>query len=48
VRDYKIDPVRIKLIRNCIDAGKFRFSGEGRRRIRKEFGVTEEQLLWVQ
>ncbi len=45
VRDYKIDPVRIKLIRNCIDAGKFRFSAEGRRRVRKEFGVTEEQLL---
>ena len=45
VRDYKIDPVRIKLIRNCIDASKYRFSGEGRRRVRNEFGVSEEQLL---
>ena len=42
---YKIDPVRIKLIRNCIDVGKFRFSGEGRRRLRNEFGVSDRQLL---
>jgi O-antigen biosynthesis protein len=45
VRDYKIDPVRIKLIRNCIDASKFRFSEEGRHRLRSEFGVSDEQLL---
>jgi O-antigen biosynthesis protein len=45
VRDYKIDPIRIKLIRNCIDAGKFKFSREGRCRLRKEFGVSDDQLL---
>ncbi|MCI0418485.1 MAG: glycosyltransferase, partial [Acidobacteria bacterium] len=45
VRDYKIDPIYIKLIRNCIDAGRYRFSAEGRRRLRGEFGISEEQLL---
>lgn len=45
VRDHKIDPIRIKLIRNCIDAGRFRFSAEGRRRLREEFGLSDEQLL---
>lgn len=45
VRDYKIDPIRIKLIRNCIDVGKYCFSSEGRRRVRQEFGVAESELL---
>ena len=45
VRDYKIEPIRIKLIRNCIDAVKFRFSVDGRRRLRSEFGISEGQLL---
>ncbi len=45
VKDYKIDPIRIKLIRNCIDAGKYRFSSDGRRRVRKEFGIADNELL---
>ncbi len=45
VRDYRIDPIRIKLIRNCIDVGKYRFSAEGRHRVRQEFGVAENELL---
>lgn len=45
VRDYKIEPIRIKLIRNCIDAGKYRFSATGREQVRKEFGIADDQIL---
>jgi O-antigen biosynthesis protein len=45
VRDYKIDPIRIKLIRNGIDANRYRFSAEGREKVRREFGISEEQVV---
>jgi O-antigen biosynthesis protein len=45
VRDYEVDPFRIKLIRNCIDVEKYAFSLEGRSRVRREFNVTEDQFL---
>jgi glycosyltransferase involved in cell wall biosynthesis/GT2 family glycosyltransferase len=45
VRDYKIDPIHIKLIRNCVDVSKYRFSIEGREQVRREFGISEDQVL---
>jgi O-antigen biosynthesis protein len=45
MRDYKIPSIHIKLIRNCIDASRYRFSAEGRERVRREFGVSAEQVL---
>ena len=45
IRDYKIHPIRIKLIRNCIEVSKFQFSEEGRERVRVEFGIRDDQFL---
>jgi glycosyltransferase involved in cell wall biosynthesis len=45
MRDYQISSYRIKLIRNGIDLEKFSCSQTGRQRIRREFGITEDQLL---
>ncbi len=45
VRDHKIDPFRVKLIRNCIDVEKYAFSMEERCRVRKEFGIPKDQFL---
>ena len=45
VKDYKIDPFRIKLIRNCIDVEKYAFSQRGRTRVRHEFGLSEDQFV---
>jgi len=45
IRDYKIDPIRIKLIRNCIEVSKYQFSEEGRKRVRAEFKVSDDQFL---
>ncbi|MFN8005673.1 MAG: glycosyltransferase [Terriglobia bacterium] len=45
IRDYKIDPIRIKLIRNCIEVAKYQFSESGRKRVRAEFGIQHGQFL---
>jgi glycosyltransferase involved in cell wall biosynthesis len=45
VRDYRIEPIDIKLIRNCIDVGKYRFRQADRDRTRREFGISSEQIL---
>jgi glycosyltransferase involved in cell wall biosynthesis len=45
IRDYKIDPIRIKLIRNCIEVSKYQFSVAGRSRVRAEFGIADDQFL---
>jgi O-antigen biosynthesis protein len=45
VRDYEIDPFRIKLIRNCVDIDKYTFSSQGRSRVRREFNITDSQFL---
>jgi glycosyltransferase involved in cell wall biosynthesis len=45
IRDYKIDPIRIKLIRNCIEVSRFQYSEEGRKRVRAEFGIRDDQFL---
>jgi glycosyltransferase involved in cell wall biosynthesis/GT2 family glycosyltransferase len=45
VRDYEVNPFRVKLIRNCVDIDKYAFSAEGRSRVRREFNVTDDQFL---
>ncbi len=45
VRDYEVDPFRVKLIRNCVDVEKYAFSPEGRARVRRELKVAEDQFL---
>jgi len=45
VRDYEVDPFRVKLIRNCVDIDKYAFSVEGRSRVRREFNLTDDQFL---
>lgn len=45
VRDYEVDPFRVKLIRNCVDIDKYAFSTEGRSRVRREFNVMDDQFL---
>jgi glycosyltransferase involved in cell wall biosynthesis/GT2 family glycosyltransferase len=45
VRDYEVDPFRVKLIRNCVDVDKYAFSAEGRSKVRQEFKITNDQFL---
>ncbi|MEW5975371.1 MAG: glycosyltransferase [Acidobacteriota bacterium] len=45
VRDYRVDPLRIKLIRNGIDVETYKFSQPGRERIRREFGFDEDDVV---
>ena len=45
VEDYKINPFRVKLIRNGVDVNQFRFSETGRARVRSEFGIADGAFL---
>ena len=45
VEDYKVNPHRLKLIRNGINLKNYTFSSQGRCRIREQFKIDQEQIL---